>query len=154
MIPSLERIRMRPRRSQPESADAPSVPLSSAWLGDAPGRFAGENYQTAGPASRRGLRPLREAVPRDANADNRPMFDPHQPLRDCQAAQRRHSTLRLTAAESPRPPSACARPGRPISWNMPASTSTVMSPHAVTIHGGSIHSGGSRVSGFYGSPLM
>src|SRR3989304_9051873 len=48
MIPTLEKIRMRPRRSQPESADAPFVPLSSAWLGDAPGRFAPENYQTAG----------------------------------------------------------------------------------------------------------
>ena len=68
------------------------------------------------------------------------MSDPHQPLRDCQAAHRRHSTPRLTAAESPRPPSACERPGRPIFWSMPASTSTVMSPHAVTIHGGSIHS--------------
>ena len=55
-------------------------------------------------------------------------------------AHRRHSTPRLTAAESPRPPSACERPGRPIFWSMPASTSTVMSPHAVTIHGGSIHS--------------
>ena len=29
-------------------ADAPFVSLSSAWLGDAPGRFAPENYQTAG----------------------------------------------------------------------------------------------------------